>query len=179
LSLCLIGEQGVTLTTVRTAVTWSPLIFQYAEMMTSEERVHFKILSAVGDDSYVSRRELARQVVASNGKMHCLMSALEEEDLRKMQPFALTDGKLGRVSCLFKKREGVKNQVVLTRDYLASEGAMYEALLAEIKALPHESVICLSDLVGASEQKNVSSCINRYRVRAYFCFLLTSSRCVP
>lgn len=108
-------------------------------MMTPKEQVHYKILSAVEKNPDISQRELARQLGVSNGKVHYLMAALVEKGLLKMNHFARTDGKLGKVSYLLTP-EGVKNRTALTRDYLARKEAEYEALWVEIKAIREQSM---------------------------------------
>lgn len=121
--------------------------------MTPKEQVHFKILRAVEKDPEVSQRELARQLGVSNGKVHYLMSALVEKGLLKMNHFARTDGKLGKVTYLLTP-EGIKSRTALTRAYLVRKEVEYEALWFEIKALRNDNMTLPEGLAAGSEPES-------------------------
>lgn len=121
--------------------------------MTPIEQVHFKILRAVEQNPEIPQRELARQLGVSNGKVHYLMAALVEKGLLKINRFARTDGKLGKVTYLLTPA-GIRNRTALTRDYLARKEAEYEALWAEIKALRHEGMSLPADAAWATEKSS-------------------------
>ena len=102
--------------------------------MTPKEQVHFQILRAIEQNHEISQRDLARQLGISNGKVNYLIAALVEKGLLKMGNFGRTGGKLSKVAYLLTPK-GVKNRVLLTRDYLARKETEFEALKAEIEAL--------------------------------------------
>jgi len=118
--------------------------------MTPKDQVRFKILRAVEKDPEISQRELARQLGVSNGKVHYLMAALVEKGLLKINHFARTDGKVGKVTYLLT-HEGIKNRTGLTKAYLARKEAEYEALWVEIKAIRDESMQLPADLAADTE----------------------------
>lgn len=120
--------------------------------MTPKEQVHFKILLAVEKNPEISQRELARQLGVSNGKVHYLMAALVEKGLLKINHFARTDGKVGKITYLLTPA-GIMNRAGLTKAYLARKEVEYEALWVEIKALRNEDLQLSSNLAVASRQK--------------------------
>lgn len=121
--------------------------------MTPKEQVQFKILRAVEQNPQISERELAQMLGVSNGKAHYLMLALIDKGLLKIDSFSRNDGKAGKVAYLLTP-DGVKNRAGLTKAYLARKEAEYEELWAEIKALRHEEIAILADVVLAAEQGN-------------------------
>ncbi len=102
--------------------------------MTPKEQVHFQILRAFEENHEISQRELARQLGISNGKVNYLIASLVEKGMLKMAHFGRSGDKLAKVAYLLTPI-GVKNRVLLTRDYLARKEAEFEALKAEIEAL--------------------------------------------
>lgn len=97
------------------------------------EEVRFRLLRLLSENPEMSQRELARAVGVSTGGVHYVINALVDKGLIKLSNFTAAEDKR-RYSYLLTP-EGVEEKIRLTRRFVFSKMAEYEALRAEIKEI--------------------------------------------
>lgn len=88
------------------------------------------------DDPQMSQRQLSRSLGLSLGKTHYVLHALLDKGLVKVQNFRRNDNKTAYAYLLTPK--GIKEKLVMTRDFLARKEAEYEQLQSTIEQLRME-----------------------------------------
>src|SRR3954469_12469256 len=100
------------------------------------EDLHFRVLKLLQDYPDLSKRELAKHLGVSNGKLHYCMKALIDKGLVKLGNFASSKHHLGYAYLLTPA--GISQKASMTSNFLKRKMAEYEALQAEIAALQAE-----------------------------------------
>ena len=99
----------------------------------------FKILRLLHGNPELTQRELGERVGVSLGAVNYCLKALIERGLVKAGNFSKSSNKLGYAYVLTPA--GIVEKTELTRRFLVSKKAEYEALRAEIDALSREAVL--------------------------------------
>ncbi len=103
------------------------------------EEARFKILRLLHDNPELTQRELGERVGVSLGAVNYCLRALIERGLVKVGNFSASSNKLGYAYVLTPA--GIAEKTKLTRRFLVSKKAEYQALRAEIDALSREAVL--------------------------------------
>ena len=94
------------------------------------------LLEAVAQGQYVSQRQLSRAVGFSLGKTHYLIKVLIDRGLIKVGNFSRSQNKMGYSYLLTPS--GVKEKILITKQFLAAKEREYDLLRQEIDALKGE-----------------------------------------
>ena len=93
-------------------------------------------LRLLADNPEMSQRQLSQELGLSLGKTHYVLHALLDKGLVKVRNFRRADNKMAYAYLLTPK--GIRDKVVMTREFLARKEAEYEDLQATIKQLRRE-----------------------------------------
>jgi EPS-associated MarR family transcriptional regulator len=104
-----------------------------------QDEARFKILRLLHQNPELNQRELGDRVGVSLGAVNYCLRALIERGFVKATNFTKSSNKLGYAYVLTPA--GIAEKTKLTRRFLVSKKAEYEALRAEIDALSHEAML--------------------------------------
>ena len=94
------------------------------------------LLEAVEQGEFANQRQLSHAIGLSLGKTHYLLKLLVERGLIKVGNFRRSQNKLGYAYLLTPA--GVREKIIITREFLAAKEREYKNLKREIQRLREE-----------------------------------------
>ena len=106
--------------------------------MSKIDQLHAErsLLEAVAQGQHANQRQLSRAIGLSLGKTHYLLKVLVDRGLIKVGNFSRSQNKMGYAYLLTSS--GVKEKILITKQFLAAKEKEYDLLRREIDALKGE-----------------------------------------
>jgi len=110
------------------------MAFGPKSVLSSKERVHFRVLKALEEHPEYSQRELASALGLCLGRTNYVIRGLIQKGLLKVRKFGKSDRKLLKTAYVLTPA-GLRHRLDITQSYIAYRRAEYEELRAELRAL--------------------------------------------
>ena len=101
-----------------------------------QQETHFRVMRLLGDDPFISTREIAQKVGISNGAAYYCVTALVEKGFVKLKNFTHSKTKANYIYELTPR--GIRAKAALTVSFLERKRHEYDDLRAEIERLENE-----------------------------------------
>ena len=101
-----------------------------------QQETHFRVMRLLGDDPFISTREIAQKVGISNGAAYYCVTALVDQGVVKLKNFSQSKTKANYIYELTPR--GIRTKAALTVSFLERKRHEYEDLKVEIERLESE-----------------------------------------
>ena len=134
----------------RGAVAIIQIIFMASRRDQRQQETHFKVMRLLGDNPFISTREIASRVGISNGAAYYCVTALVEKGFVKLKNFTQSKAKANYIYELTPR--GIRAKAALTVQFLERKKNEYHELKAEIKRLENE--LGLDDIDSSANKRD-------------------------